>query len=75
MCNRVNSFVGVSNGKAERPVCRRTADGANKKLVLHVRLWCGSLSITAPVSLLANEFDVRSVLHGQMSLAVYAADM
>ena len=27
------------------------------------------LSITTPVSLLANEFDVRRVLHGQMSLA------
>ena len=30
---------------------------------------CGSLSITARVSLLANELDVRSVLHGQVSLA------
>ena len=29
----------------------------------------GSLSITRPVSLLANEFNVRSVLHGQVSLA------
>ena len=30
------------------------------------------LSITTPVSLLANELDVRSVLHGQASLgAVY----
>ena len=28
-----------------------------------------SLSITTPVSLLANEFDVRSVLHGQVSYA------
>ena len=26
------------------------------------------LSITTPASLLANEFDVRSVLHGQVSL-------
>ena len=43
--------------------------GANKRLVLHVRLRCGSLSITTPVSLLANEFAVRSVLHGQVSLA------
>ena len=41
----------------------------NKSHVLHVRLRCGSLKITTPVSLLANEFDVRSVLHGQMSLA------
>ena len=38
-------------------------------LLLHVRLRCGSLSITKPVSLLANEFDVRSILHGQVSLA------
>ena len=37
-------------------------------LVLHVRLRCGSLSITTPVSLLANEFDVQRVLHGQVSL-------
>ena len=29
----------------------------------------GSLSITTPVSLLANEFDVRSILHGKVSLA------
>ena len=42
---------------------------SNKKLVLHVRLGYGSLSFTTPVSLLANEFDVQSVLHGQMSLA------
>ena len=37
---------------------------------LHVRLRFGSLSITTPVSLLANEVDARSVLHGQVSLAV-----
>ena len=29
----------------------------------------GSLSITTPVSLLANKFDVRCVLHEQVSLA------
>ena len=29
----------------------------------------GSLSITTPVSLLGNEFDVLSVLHGQVSFA------
>ena len=48
-----------------RPPC----DGAKKRLVLHVRRRCGLLSITTPVSLLANEFDVQSVLHGQVSLA------
>ena len=40
-----------------------------KRLDLHVQLRCGSLSFTTSVSLLANEFDVRSVLHGQVSLA------
>ena len=30
---------------------------------------CGLLSIATPVSHLANEFDVRSKLHGQVSLA------
>ena len=39
------------------------------RFVLHMRLRCGSLSITTPLSLLANEVDVRSVLHGQESLA------
>ena len=47
----------------------RTANGANKKFVLNVQLRCGSLSITTPVSHLANEFDVRSELYGQVSLA------
>ena len=36
---------------------------------MHVRNRCGSLSITTPVSLLENEFVVRSVLHWQVSLA------
>ena len=36
---------------------------------MHLRLRCGSLSIATPVSLLANYFDVRSVFHGQVSLA------
>ena len=43
----------------------QTANGVNKKLVLHVRLKCGSLSITKQVPSLANEFE----LHGQVSLA------
>ena len=49
-----------------------TVNGANKRLVLHdVLIGCGSLSITTPVSLLANEFDARSILHGQVSLAAF----
>ena len=42
---------------------------SKQEAVLQVRIRCGSLSITTPVSLLANEFDVRSALHGQVSLA------
>ena len=45
-----------------------TANGANEMLVFQVRLRCSLLSITTPVSLLANEFDVRSVLHWQTRL-------
>ena len=54
----MNDLVGVLNGKTEQPVRTRTANGANKRLVLHVRLRVGSLSFTIPVSLLANIFDV-----------------
>ena len=67
-CNRFNGLVRVQNGKAERPRWTRTAYGANTKLVLHVWLRCGLLSITIPVTLLANEYDVQSVLHGQVCL-------
>ena len=40
-------------------MCTRTADGANERLVLHVRIRCGALSIT---------FDVPMALHEQVSL-------
>ena len=40
-----------------------------QRFVLHVRLRCGCLSITTQVSLLANEFDVQSLLHGHVRLA------
>ena len=39
------------------------------RLALNVRLRYGWLSITTSVSLLANEFNVQSLLHGQVSLA------
>ena len=48
--------------KPEQPAWTRTANGANKRLLLHVRLRSGSLSITTPVSLLANEYDVWSII-------------
>ena len=38
----------------------QTAKEANKKFVLHVQLRCGPMSITTPLSHLANEFDVLS---------------
>ena len=62
-------LVVVLNGKAEQPASAQTINGANKRILLHVPLRCGSLSITTSVSFLANELDVRSVLHGQVSLA------
>ena len=40
----------------------------NKRLVLHVRIRGGSLSMSIPASLVTNEFKVRSLLHGQVSL-------
>ena len=48
-----------------------TANEANNGLVLQdsVQNRCGSLSITTPLSLLANEIDVQSILHGHVSLA------
>ena len=47
----------------------RTANGTNNRLVLHARLWCSSLSITTPVSLLENECDVQSILPVHVSVA------
>ena len=47
-------------------------DCVPKKLnfdLLHLQLGCGSLSITTPVSLLVDDFDVQSELHGRVSLA------
>ena len=39
MDNRINSFVGVSNGKVEQPVCTWTANGANKQTVSQHMFW------------------------------------
>ena len=41
----------------------------NKRLAVHLRLGCGSRSITPPVPLLAKTRDAQCVLHGQVSLA------
>ena len=78
MSNCINGFVGVSNRKAEQPARTQTANGANKKLVLHVQLRCGSLSITAPVSSLANKLMFESthvnqfcVIHEAMNSCKY----
>ena len=68
ICNCINSFVGMKKEKRNSQ-CEHGQQFKHKRLILHVKLRCGSLSITTPVPLLANEFDVRSVLHGQVSLA------
>ena len=52
-----------------KPAQTWTANGAHKRLAWQVQLGCGSLSIRTPVSLLANKLDVRSILHGHVSLA------
>ena len=41
---------------------------SKQEACLYVRIRCGSLSITTPVSLTVNGFDVRRVLHGQVNL-------
>ena len=41
----------------------------SKRLAVHLRLGCGSRSITPPAPLLAKTRDVQCVLHGQRSLA------
>ena len=57
--NRINGLVGVKTRKAEQD-----SQWRKKRLVLHVRLGCGSLLL-----ILANQFDLRSVLHGPVGLA------
>ena len=47
----------------------RIANGANETIVLHMLFRCGLLSITTSVSHPANEFDVGSEFHRQVSLA------
>ena len=49
--------------------CTHNSGVARATQVWLAQLRCGSLLITTPVSDLANEFDVRSVLYGQVSLA------
>ena len=61
--NILNGFVGVYNGKAEKPAWH--GQSKEQRLVLHLL----SLSITTLVPLLANELDLRSVMRGQVSLA------
>ena len=45
------------------------SQSSKQKVVLHVRLRCDSLKSTTPVLLLANGFDVRSVLHWQVNFS------
>ena len=66
--NRINSFVGSAKRKSGTGSVN-TDSQWSKQLVLLMQLRCDSLSITTPVSYLANEFDVQRELHGQVSLA------
>ena len=49
--------------------CEHRQPMAQTRVLFACATRCGVLSITTPVSLLVYEFDVRSVLHGQVSLA------
>ena len=65
----IKRFCGSVKRKSGTASVNTDSQWSKQEAFLHVRLGCGSLSITTPASLLANEFDVRSVLHGQVSLA------
>ena len=69
MCNRINGFVGVSNSQCVHGQPMEQTRSLLCTCHSSVASVARSLSITVPVSLLANEFDVRSALHGHMSLA------
>ena len=64
--NFIDSFKEC---KTEKQKSQFEQGQPNKVLALHIKFRCGSLSITTPVSPLANEFEVPSILHGQVSLA------
>ena len=53
----------MRNGKAGQPVQWSKQEAYFARAA---QVW---LAVITPVSLLANEFDVRSLLHGQVSLA------
>ena len=60
----------MQNGKAEQPVRTRTQKACFVRATQGGGEGGGGLlSITTPVSLLASEFDVRSVVHGLVSFA------
>ena len=71
----MNGFVGVVNREKWNSQCeheqpmKQTMEQTNGLFCTCDSVGCGSLSLKQPVSLLANEFDVRSVLQGQVSLA------
>ena len=68
ICNFI-IFIILCECKVEKWNSHREQEQIMERLVLHMRLGCGLLSITTSVSLPVNELDVLSVLHGQVSLA------
>ena len=68
ICNRIKGFWSVkrNSGTANE---NTNSQWSEQEACLHMQLRRGSLSLKTSESVLANEFDVRSDLHGQMSLA------
>ena len=67
MCNRINGFVGVKSGTASV----NTDSQWSKQEACFARatpVWL-AVNHNTPVSLLANESDVQSILHRQVRLA------
>ena len=71
MCNRINGLMGCKTEK-HNSHCEHGQPMEQTKGLFCT--WDSGVArcqsrITAPLSLLANELDIQSVLHGQLSLA------
>ena len=65
----INRINGLLEFKTEKWNSQCKQGQPMEPIVLHVQMGYGSVLITLPVSLLVNEFNVRSVLHSQVRLA------
>ena len=64
--NHINGFVGVQSGTAS---VNTNSQWSKQEACFSCAFQVWLTVITTAVSHLANEFDVRSELHGQVSLA------